>query len=277
MGDRRLEALQVTASWPVPAVAAGVARAGGIIGTVGEVDRRWRLASVTKLITALAALVAVEEGTVDLDEPAGPPGATLRHLLAHTAGYPFEGDTPVARPGARRIYSNTGFEVASALVEERSGIAFADYAREAVLAPLGMRATAFDDGSAAAGAHGTLADMLRLGRELLAPTVVDRATLAAATSVQFPGLPGIVPGIGRMDPCDWGLGFELRDGKRPHWTPTTGSPATFGHFGGAGTFLWVDPDAGIACAALTDREFGRWALDAWPPFGDAVLAELVQG
>ena len=277
MGDRRLEALQVPSTWPVPAVAAGVARAGEVIDTTGDPERRWRLASVTKLVTALAALVAVEEGSADLDEPAGPPGATLRHLLAHTAGYPFAGDTPVARPGARRIYSNTGFEVAAALLEQRSGIAFADYAREAVLEPLGMRATAFDDGSAAAGAHGTLADVLRLGRELLAPTVVDPATLAEATSVQFPGLAGIVPGIGRMDPCDWGLGFELRDGKHPHWTPTACSPATFGHFGGAGTFLWVDPEAGLACAALTDREFGSWALEAWPPFGDAVLAELVGG
>jgi CubicO group peptidase (beta-lactamase class C family) len=276
MGDRRLDALQVPAAWPVPSVAAGVARAGEVIGTTGDPDRRWRLASVTKLVTALAALVAVEEGTIAVDEPAGPPGATLRHLLAHTAGYPFEGDTPIARPGARRIYSNTGFEVAAALLEERSGIAFADYAREAVLEPLGMSATAFDDGSAAAGAHASLADVLRLGRELLAPTLVDPTTLATATSVQFPGLAGIVPGIGRMDPCDWGLGFEIRDGKAPHWTPTTGSPATFGHFGGAGTFLWVDPDAGLACAALTDREFGPWALEAWPPFGDAVLAEVAR-
>ena len=99
--------------------------------------------------------------------------------------------------------------------------------------------------------------MLRLGQELLAPTLVDAATLAEATTVQFPGLAGIVPGFGRMDPCDWGLGFEIRDGKAPHWTATANSPATFGHFGGSGTFLWVDPDAGVACAALTDRDFGR--------------------
>ena len=112
---------------------------------------------------------------------------------------------------------------------------------------------------------------LRLGQELLEPTVIARETLAEATSVQFPGLAGIVPGIGRMDPCDWGLGPELRDGKAPHWTPTTSSGGTFGHFGGAGTFLWVDPEAGVACAGLTDRPFGDWALAAWPAFGDAIL------
>ena len=52
------------------------------------------------------------------------------------------------------------------------------------------------------------------------------------------------------------------------------SPKTFGHFGQAGTFLWVDPDAGVACVALTDRPFGPWAAEVWPEFADAVLAEL---
>ena len=99
------------------------------------------------------------------------------------------------------------------------------------------------------------------------------ATLAAATTVSFPGLSGVLPGVGRFDPLDWGLGFELRDAKVPHWTGGANSPATFGHFGGSGTFLWVDPEAGLACVALTDRDFGPWALEAWPRFSDAVLAE----
>jgi CubicO group peptidase (beta-lactamase class C family) len=76
-----------------------------------------------------------------------------------------------------------------------------------------------------------------------------------------------------MDPNDWGLAFELRDSKSPHWTGTQNSPRTFGHFGAAGTFLWVDPDAGLACGVLTDREFGDWAKDAWPRFSDSVVGE----
>jgi CubicO group peptidase (beta-lactamase class C family) len=182
----------------------------------------------------------------------------------------------VGRPGARRIYSNTGIDVLAAHLADRSGLGFPEYADEAVFTPLGMHSTAFDDGSAAAGAHGTLADLLAFGRELLAPTLLDRSTLAEATSVQFPGLAGILPGIGRMDPCDWGLGFELRDAKAPHWTGATNSPRTFGHFGGSGTFLWVDPDAGIACVALADRAFDAWALDCWPPFSDAVRSEYAR-
>jgi CubicO group peptidase (beta-lactamase class C family) len=99
-------------------------------------------------------------------------------------------------------------------------------------------------------------------------------TLAEATSVAFPGLVGVLPGLGRQEPNDWGLGFELKDCKRPHWTGSANSPGTFGHFGGAGTFLWVDPDAQAACACLTDLEFDEWALAAWPPLADAILEEL---
>ena len=82
-----------------------------------------------------------------------------------------------------------------------------------------------------------------------------------------------MPGFGRQDPNDWGLGIELRDSKSPHWTGSSNSPRTFGHFGGSGTFLWVDPDAELALACLTDLDFDEWAVEAWPRLGDAVLAE----
>ncbi len=266
-----MRALESAAGWGAATWAAGTVRAGGETATAGDGEHRFALASETKLLTSLACLVAVEEGTTGLDDPAGPPGATVRHLLAHAAGYGFDGPDPIARPGRRRIYSNTGYEVLARHLEAAAGMPFARYLDEAVSQPLGLAATTLD-GSPAAGATAPLGDVLRLGRELLAPTVVAPATLAEATSVQFPGLAGVVPGIGSMDPCDWGLGPELRDGKSPHWTPTTSSPRTFGHFGAAGTFLWVDPAAGVACAGLGDRAFGPWALDAWPAFGDAVLA-----
>ena len=68
-----------------------------------------RLASVSKPIAALATLVAAEEGVVDLDEPAGPRGRNDPSPPAHASGLPFEGETPIAPPGRRRIYSNEGF------------------------------------------------------------------------------------------------------------------------------------------------------------------------
>lgn len=256
--------------WGARTAAAAVTRADRELGVHGPRDARLRFASVTKLLTGLAVLVAVEEGTADLDEPAGPEGSTLRHLLAHASGLPPEEGPPLTAPGRRRIYSNYGIELAASHVATRAGMPFADYFAAAVSGPLRLSGTL--GGSPAWGYTGTVDDLLALGRELLAPTLVAAETLDEATSVQFPGLAGVLPGFGRMDPNDWGLVFELRDRKSPHWTSARNSPGTFGHFGAAGTFLWVDPDAGLACAVLTDREFGDWAVEAWPRFGDAVLA-----
>jgi CubicO group peptidase (beta-lactamase class C family) len=128
-------------------------------------------------------------------------------------------------------------------------------------------------GSPAADLHGSLDDLLILARELQRPTLVAPETLAEATTVQFPGLAGVLPDFGRFDPNDWGLGFELRDDKSPHWTGSRNSPRTFGHFGGSGTFLWVDPEAGLALGVLTNFDFGDWAKEAWPCLSDAVLGE----
>jgi CubicO group peptidase (beta-lactamase class C family) len=265
-----VDALLAIDGWNAGVAAAGVVRAGGVVETHGPGDVELRWASVTKLLTGVAVLVALEEGTVDLDEPAGPPGSTLRHLLAHASGLPVDGVEPIAEPGRRRIYSNTGIELAARLVEERAEMPFADYFLGAVVRPLGL--TGRLAGSPAHGYRGPLDDLMALGRELLEPTLVAPETLAEATTVQFPGLDGVLPGLGRLEPNDWGLTFELRDAKSPHWTGSRNSERTFGHFGASGTFLWVDPDAGLACGVLTDRPFGDWAKEAWPAFSDSVLA-----
>jgi CubicO group peptidase (beta-lactamase class C family) len=259
--------------WPVPtAAAAALTSDRGVVGTHGPTRQRFRIASVTKVLVAYASLIALEEGTLDLDAAAGPEGATVRHLLAHASGLPFEGDEPIAPPGRRRIYSNSGYEALGASLEAHSGLPIAEYLREAVLAPLAMRATELQ-GSPAKDVWSTVDDLALFAAELFHPTLVAPETLATSTSVAFPGLAGIVPGVGRYDPCDWGLGFELRDGKDPHWTGPACSPATFGHFGGTGTFLWVDPVARVALVCLADREFGPWALEVWPALSDSVLSE----
>jgi CubicO group peptidase (beta-lactamase class C family) len=264
------EELRQIDEWPAATAAAGVVRNGEPVSTHGPREVVFRWASVTKLVTAVATLVAAEEGVVDLDEPAGPEGSTVRHLLAHASGLPFEAGGPTARPGRRRVYSNVGFETLAEHVAARAEIPFADYLRAGVLEPLGMQAEL--RGSPASELHGSLDDLLLFAGELQAPTLVAAETLAEAASVQFPGLAGVLPDLGRFDPNDWGLGFEVRDEKSPHWTGTRNSPRTFGHFGGSGTFLWVDPDAGVALGCLTDLEFGPWAKEVWPRLSDAVLA-----
>jgi CubicO group peptidase (beta-lactamase class C family) len=267
-----VDALRQIDGWGAEHAAVVVLGPGGELGSRGDRTHVYRIASVTKLMTALACLVAAEEGLIDLDEPAGPPGSTVRHLLAHASGLPFEpGGPPIARPGTRRIYSNAGFEVLAEGVAERAEMPFAEYLREAVFRPLGLAAEL--RGSPAADVHASLDDLIRFARELFAPTLVSGETLAEATGVQFPGLAGVLPGVGRYDPLDWGLGFELKDAKEPHWSGSRTSPRTFGHFGGSGTFLWLDPEARLACVCLTDREFGAWALQAWPRLSDALLTE----
>jgi CubicO group peptidase (beta-lactamase class C family) len=265
------DALARIDGWGAANAAAAVIGPEGVLAQHGDPGHAFRWASVTKLVTALAVLVAVDDGRIELDEAAGQPGATVRHLLAHASGLPFEGTEPIAAPGSRRIYSNPGFDELGRLVAERSGMAVEDALRAAVLEPLGMRTTTLVD-RPSQGLHGPLADLVALAGELLRPTLITRELFETARSVVFPGLVGVLPGVGRFDPLDWGLGFELRDGKAPHWTGTRNSPATFGHFGGSGTFLWVDPVADLAVVALTDREFDAWALGAWPPFSDAVLS-----
>jgi len=130
--------------------------------------------------------------------------------------------------------------------------------------------------AAAAGLVGPLEDLVALGRELAAPTLIDPETHRAFTSVQFPGLSGVLPGFQVFDPCPWGLGTEIRGAKHPHWTGTGNSPSTYGHFGRTGSFLWIDPVAGLLCAGLSDRPFGPWAATAWPRLADAILDETAR-
>ena len=270
-----MQALCEIDGWDVPFATAGVTRAEATIATRGDAQRPLELASVSKPVAALAVLVAAEEGVVDLDEPAGPPGSTVRHLLSHASGLPFEGATPIAPPGRRRIYSNEGFLALGAHLERHAEMPFAEYVREAVCVPLGLGLD--PRGHPGAGMHACLDDVLALGRELLAPALVAPETHEEMVAVQFPGLDGVLPEFGRFSPLDWGLGVELKGAKEPHWSGSLTSTATFGHFGGSGTFLWVDPTRGLACAALTTRRFGDWAKEAWARVSDAVIRELERG
>jgi CubicO group peptidase (beta-lactamase class C family) len=270
--DARLAAaLWETGGWEAPTIAAAVVGPEATLATIGPGDHPFRLASVTKLLAAYACLVAVEEGTIELDEPTGPPGVTVRHLLSHAGGYGFDGGIVLA-PERKRIYSNAGFDALGDHLAERAAMAAGEYVRLAVFEPLAMHHTELREPSLAHGGWSTGADLARFAGELLRPTLVHPTTLAEATRVAFADLDGIVPGVGPQSPNDWGLGFEIRGHKRPHWTGRTNSPATFGHFGAAGGFLWVDPAIDRSLVVLTDRSFGPWALDAWPPLADAVVA-----
>ena len=96
-----MDALDLVASWDVDHAAAAIVDADGTVRSAhGDVDRHFRLASITKVTVGWAAMIAVEEGAIDLDVPVGQPGCTLRHLLAHAGGYGFDGPARSLRRAA---------------------------------------------------------------------------------------------------------------------------------------------------------------------------------
>ncbi len=260
--------------WPVPTASAGWISADGRSDRVGPSSQPFKLASITKALVGIAALVAIEEGSISLEDRNQVDGQsapfTVRHLLAHAAGIGPEAGDPVIEPGTRRVYSNAGFELLGAHIERSTEMTIAEYLRLAVVEPLGLQATTLT-GSPAHGAFSSVDDLLLVIAELMNPTLIHPSTLALATAPQFPGLAGILPGFGNQSENSWGLGFELKGTKSPHWTSTRNSPGTFGHFGAAGTMFWVDPVSRLGCVALTDRAFGSWAASAWPILSDEVL------
>ncbi len=265
--------LRAVDDWDAQSVAVAVVDSDGLVAQQGALDAPLPWASVTKLVTAATVLGAVAQGVLDLDHPAGPPGATIRHLLAHAGGYAFDGTAAISPPGRTRIYSNAGFDVLAEILAVATGRPFATLQREWILDPLGMDSTHLV-GRPSQGLVGPGWDLATFAIELLAPRVLAAGIVADATSVAFPGLRGVLPGFGLQDPNDWGLGFEVRGRKTPHWTGGLNSPRTFGHFGASGTFLWVDPAADLALVCLTDRPFGPWAATAWPALSDAVLSAV---
>jgi CubicO group peptidase (beta-lactamase class C family) len=268
-------ALAAVEEWPVPTAAAAVVGPQGVLASVGDLERGYALASVTKPLAALAMLVAVEEEALQLSDPAAEdvvPGATLRHLLSHASGLAPERMMRSFDPGVRRVYSNVGIDRAGDLVAEATGISFPHYFTQALVEPLELANTSLP-GLPSRDGISCVADIARVITELLNPTgLLSAATLADIATVQYPGLRGVLPGFGSQDDNDWGLGFEIRAHKSPHWTGATNSARTYGHFGLRGTMFWIDPEASLGVVALADRDFGPWAAGAWPRLSDAVLA-----
>lgn len=259
---------------PVPfGHALAVVGRGGVLLEEGERRRVYPLASVTKLLAARAAQVAIDRGLLGLDDPAGPPGSTIRHLLAHASGLAPDSDRVLARPGARRIYSNRGFEVLGGAVERATGTPFAEWVDESLGVPLGL-VDAEVPGSPARSGVASLADLEAVAGELLAPRLVSPRLDREATDVAFPGIPGVLPGYGRFADNAWGLGFEIRSDKRPHWTAPDAGPWVFGHFGQSGAFVWVDRRRGLAGIFLGEAPFGAWHRENWARLNAELVAQF---
>ena len=267
-------------SWPANTISVAAIGPDGAVHRFGDTSAIFSLASITKLFTAAGVHLAVEEGSVELgqDVPAlldgeTSRGATVADLLAHAGGFGPAGKI-LDDPGRRRIYSNGGYELLASVVEAGTRMSFESYLNEGLFAPLQMSATTVPGSPAFAG-KSTVEDLLAFVRGL--PALLADPTIEAMTSAYLPELIGVLPGYGRQTPNLWGLGPEIRGTKQPHWTGAGNSPATWGHFGQAGTFLWVDPIREMVLITLTDKPFGDWAVPLWPVFSDAVIDELSEG
>ena len=185
-------------------------------------------------------------------------------------GLPFEGAVPIAAPGSKRIYSNRGFDLLGQLIEERTGYRYPAYIQLQIAEPLGIETHL--SGRPSEGLNGGIESLAAFALELLEPTLLDRSLYNVGHHSCFSGAERrACPGSAASTPWTGASDSSSRDGKVPHWTGSKNSPATFGHFGGSGSFIWVDLQAGIALCSLSGHQFGDWALDAWPRLSDEVL------
>lgn len=210
-----MAALDALDDWPVATAAAAVVGPSGVLAAHGDTDRPFVLASVTKLLVARAVQVAIEEGVVELDTPAGLPDSTVRHLLAHASGLAMHSDHILAAGHPPDVLQP---RIHRAGRDGRAGLRLRvhQYLSEAIFEPLGMAATRLDGGAEAAGfgAISTVADLAAFAADLLCPTTVSAPMHADAISVQFPGLDGVLPGYGVQRPNDWGWVSRSRGPSR---------------------------------------------------------------
>jgi len=203
----------------IPGIVAGVVQDGRLVHVTAlgladiEAGRRtspataFRIASMTKSITALAILSLRDQGRLALDTPLAryvpqfaavpppttdSPPVTVRHLLSHVAGFVTDdpwgdrvlGMTPAAldtlmaegklfarTPGLAFEYSNLGYALLGRVLTNVSGEPYQAFVRRTVLQPLGMTRTTFDAFEAARGdfAWGHRFDEGKWSRERLEP------------------------------------------------------------------------------------------------------------
>jgi CubicO group peptidase (beta-lactamase class C family) len=135
-------------------------------------DTMFEAASLTKTVTAYAALRLVERGQLDLDRPLHDyfpdqvypklstddryKKLTARLVLTHTTGLPNWGSRLMREPGLQYGYSGEGFLFLGRTIEEISGMSLQEFAKKEVFGPLGMARTSYvwTEGYAANGACG---------------------------------------------------------------------------------------------------------------------------
>ena len=142
-------------------------------------DTGFHLASVSRVVTAIAVMLLVQDGKLSVDDsladffPDWPRGdeITIHHLLTLSAGFPninemagyvfwlrfeqdpaslvekFRDDPLEFEPGTRTVHSNSNYVVLALLIETISGMPFGEFLEQRIFAPLGMHGTSHDGDS----------------------------------------------------------------------------------------------------------------------------------
>jgi CubicO group peptidase (beta-lactamase class C family) len=293
------------------------------------------LASVTKVVaTTTMAMLLVDEGRLDVAWPVSrlvpewrggaKDGVTIAQLLAHTSGLPgwrpLFNDTAgraayVQRingldleyvPGTQSVYSDLGFIVLGAALEEAAGEPLDVFVTRRILEPLGMTATAYrppaewrtriapteddpwrgrvvhgevhDENACAmggvaghAGLFGTAGDLARFASMIAQGGTWNGRVFVGAETLERFATPCGVPG------SSYALGWDMpsREGSS---AGRLFSRRSIGHLGYAGTSLWIDRERRLFLILLSNRVHPSRSNDAIrrvrPALADAVIEAL---
>ena len=128
-------------------------------------------------------------------------------------------------------------------------------------------------GFATARAYGKLLSCLLAGGAASGGALLAQETVDEMLAPQFGPLPGGVNGVGEWPDLCWGLGFDVRGEREPHWAGAALSPRAASHFGASGTLAWLDPERGLGLVALANRgSYSGWWREPWAALGAAVTA-----
>jgi beta-lactamase class C len=297
------------ASLTKPALATAVLRLAdrGVLTlalTLGEVitdaPAPVRGITVAQLLTHSSGFPEHVPGTAALEARRAPVSDYVRATLEGELVFP---------PGTRVLYSNAGFQVLGAIVERVTGIAIPELLERELFVPAGMaRATmrplarpgariARTELGARAGDPATdiynspyfrrlaradaglfatprdvaaLLELYRLGGR----GVLREATARDAITSHTHGIPGRY-GPYTWESCDFGWGWEIKNGKAPHPTGPRTSASTFGHIGNAGALTFCDPERALTVVIHVLRDFSDgWAAER--PFLTRLASALVE-
>ncbi len=310
-------------------------------GRAMQTDSIFRIASMTKTVTAAALMMLVDEGKLSLNDPIAKHlpsfkgqkvkdgsearAITVRDVMTHTAGLaqpPREafdsksladivdgiGQTPLEfQPGSKWQYSS-GLTVAGRLIEVLSGQSYADFLKQRLFDPLGMRDTSFvltkeqaarlavtyepskeaNKGPLAAaksndptvartpnpsgGLYSTASDMVRFYQMVLgggSPNGKKYLSAAAIADMLKVQSGDVVTGFTPGN--GWGIGWCVL--REPQGVTRLLGPGTYGHGGAWGTQAWVDPQRGLILLLMIQRaNFGNSdGSDVRDAFNEAVL------